>query len=296
MLLMLVALYWGINFLRGKDIFKQSETYFAAYDSVNGMLKSASVVIKGVKVGVVRDIVYDPAHSDKVVLELNVDSRLRIPENSQARIFSASLMEGKAIEIVPGNSPRYLNNRDTIHSFSDPGLLEMAGSELEQLTAKVSQVADNVSKLLAGIDALVEENRANINAMVGHMAGITESLDLTLSGERDNLRHIIANIEGFSATLARNSGNVDSVMTNLGAFSSTLSEIDLARLDGSLARLDGILAGVQAGEGTLGKLVADDSLYNALTKAGVDLTLLLEDLKAHPGRYVSVSVFGRKEK
>lgn len=296
MLVTLLALYWGFNFLRGRDVFNRSQTYYTSYDSVNGLLKSAAVVVKGVRVGVVSAITYDPSRSDKVVLTLNVDSRYRIPANSQARIFSASLMEGKAIEIVPGNSEHYLANRDTIHSFSDPGLLEMAGSEIEQLTTKVSQVADNVSKLLVGIDSLLVDNRANIDAMVANVASVTGSLDYAITGERENLRHIISNIEEFSATLARNSGNVDSVMTNLGKFSASLNEVDMARLDSSLAELNAMLANMNAGKGTLGKLVADDSLYNALTRAGVDLSILLEDLKAHPKRYVSVSVFGRKDK
>lgn len=291
-LIVLVALYWGINFLRGRDIFSRSNVYYAQYEQVNGLQKTSAVTAKGVKIGVVSDIVYKPELSDKVTLALSIDSKFRIPENSQARIYSSGIMEGKAIEIALGNSPLYLNDRDTLHSFVDPSLLETAGIELGALTAKLSQTADNATKLLATITSLLEDNRTNIDGMMANVAQLSASL----AAESATLHRTLANIETFSGSLARNTDNIDTAMDNLSTFSNSLARVDLQRLDNSLAQMDALLSDIRDGDGTLGKFIADDSLYNALTQASADLALLLEDVKANPGRYVTISVFGRKEK
>ncbi len=299
-LLMLVALYWGINFLRGRDIFNMTNTYYATYEQVHGIQKSSAIVIKGFKVGVVGDIMYDPVRSDKIVLAFNINSRYKIPENSQARIFSDGLMGGKAVEIVLGSSEQYLVNRDTLRSSVDKDMLEMAGSELEVIKQKFTVVADNLSHTLATLNNILEQNSASIEGTLSNISDMTSSLNYVLTNEREHLRSAIANLNEFTATLKRNSGNIDTIMTNFGQVSGKLAEVDIAALGNDLAesldRLGTILASVEEGEGTLGRLVNDDSLYDSLTAATENLSVLLEDLKAHPGRYVNISVFGRKNK
>ena len=110
----LAALYWGINFLKGQDIFSSSHKYYATYDQVNGVQKSAGIVIKGFKVGVVSDISYDPQKSDRIIVEFSIKRKFQIPENSKARIYSDGLLGGKAIEIELGDSHIYLHDGDTL--------------------------------------------------------------------------------------------------------------------------------------------------------------------------------------
>lgn len=289
---MMVGLYWGINFLRGRDIFSRSNAYYAEYEQVNGLVKSSKITSKGVKIGVVDGIIYDPTRSGKVVLELSIDSKYQIPDNSQARIYSSGLMEGKAIEIVMGNSPKPLKDGATIHSFSDPGLLEMAGTEFSGLAEKVSRLADNAAKLLGTANELLEANRGNVDAMVGNVATLTGAL----AAERASLHNIVQNINVLTASLAQTAPLIDTTMRNVSAFSGQLSAVDLKRLDNSLQELERLLTGINDGRGTIGRLAADDSLYNAMNHAVGDLSLLLEDVKANPDRYVTISVFGNKEK
>ena len=291
-LLVMVGLYWGINFLRGRDIFSLRNTYYAQYDKVGGLQKSSAVTARGVKIGVVSGIDYNPSLSDKVTITLSIDSKFNIPANSQARIYSSGIMEGKAIEIIIGDSPGHLRDHDTLHSYVDPGLLEVAGNELEALTHKLSQTADNATKLLATITSMLEENREGITDVITNTTQVTAAL----AAETQVLHKTLSNVEKFSGTLADNSDNIDAVMGNLRTFSASLTEIDLGRLDRSMEQLHALITEVRAGRGTLGKLVVDDSLYNSLAQASADLSLLLEDLKANPGRYVNVSVFGRKNK
>lgn len=297
-LLMLIALYWGINFLRGKDIFNRTDTYYATYDQVNGIQQSSAIVIKGFKVGVVGDIKYDPRRSDMIVLEFNINSKYKIPENSQARIFSDGLLGGKAIEIVLGNSERFLNNRDTLHSSADKDILELAGSELEVLKQKVTEIADNLTRTLRSLNGILEDNSASIKGTMDNLSQMTASLNHVITGERENLRSIVANINSLAATLARNAGTIDTLMADLGGFGDKLSAVDVEaignNLTESLEKLNAALSPVSDGSGTLGKLMADDGLYDSLTETMENLSALLEDLRANPGKYVNITVFGSR--
>lgn len=299
-LLMLFALYWGINFLRGKDIFKRTDTYYATYDQVNGIQKSSAIVIKGFKVGVVGDIKYDPLRSDRIVLEFNISSKYKIPENSQARIFSDGLLGGKAIEIVLGNSERFLHNRDTLHSSADKDILELAGSELEIMKQKVTVIADNITKTLVSLNRILEDNSANITGTLSNLSEMSASLNYLITSERENLRGIIANLNNFTGTLKRNAGNIDTIMADLGTFGDSLAEVDVKamsdNLTASLDRLNSLLAAADNGEGTLGKLLKDDGLYESLSSATGNLSELLEDLRNNPGKYVNITVFGGRNK
>ncbi|MCL2561875.1 MAG: MlaD family protein [Rikenellaceae bacterium] len=297
-LLMMVALYWGINFLRGRDIFNRTNTYFATYDQVSGIQRSSPIVVRGYRVGVVSGIHFDTRHPDRVVLEFSINSRFHIPENSQARIFSDGLLGGRAVEIVMGNSERMLRNRDTLHSSMDRDLLERAGSELEFIQQKFGAVADALTKTLTSINKILEKNDANISGMMSNLSETTASLNSFMSTERRNLSAIVSNINSLTETLRRNTGHIDTMMHGLSAFGQRLAETDIKAIGDNLTavseRLDSILAAVESGDGTLGRLVHDTALYDSLQEASCNLSLLLEDIRQHPGRYINISVFGRR--
>lgn len=299
-LLMLFALYWGINFLKGRDIFNRTNTYFATYEQVNGIQRSSPIMIRGFNVGVVSNIMYNPGVSDMIVLEFSINSRYKIPDNSQARIFSNGLLGGRAIEIVMGDSDRFLRNRDTLYSSTDRDLFEVAGSELEIMKQKVTVIADNLTKTLVTLNEILKNNSDNINGALSNISQMTGSLNSLISGERENLREIILNINAFTETLNRNSGNMDSILTNLGGFSNQLAAMDIRamgdNLAGSLDRLGSILEKVESGDGTAAQLLNDKELYESLNSAASNLSELLEDLKANPGRYLNITVFGGRNR
>lgn len=295
-LLMLMSLYGGINFLRGTDLLGKNNTYYASYDQVNGLQTASAIVIKGYKVGTISSMSYDPSKSSKIILEFNIKSKYRIPDNSNARIYSDGLMGGKAVEIELGNSTHYLESGDTLKVVAEKDFLEVAGSEFEYMKQKATTVIDEMTATLKSVNSILTANDAYINQTMGNIAAISGSLRTVVSSESDELRGIIDNLNHLSKTLKENSSKIDNIITNVDGFTDSLRSSNIPtmvnNLSTSLAELNVTLAKVNTGSGTVGKFLNDDNLYDSLTVASSNLALLLEDIKANPGRYIHFSVFG----
>lgn len=297
---MLLLLYWGINFLRGTDLFNRMNTYYATYDQVNGLQPSSAIVIKGFKVGVIRSMSYNPEKSSKVVIELNIKSKYKVPENSKARVFSDGLMGGKAVEIELGNADQYLSDGDTLHSVAEKDFLEVAGSEFEFMKQRANQVVNEVMVTLGHVNTILAANSTHINTTMSNISSISGDLKSIVSSESDDMRDIIANINYLSKTLKDNSHKIDNIIGSVDGFTDSLSRSNIPmmveNLSLTLGELNTTLAKVNSGHGTVGKFLNDESLYDSLNMATGHLARLLEDLKEHPGRYVQFSLFGKKQK
>lgn len=289
---MILCAWGGIRFLSGIDIFSRNVDYYAAYDQINGVQGASPVIMRGVKVGTVSDILFDPGRDARVVLRLTVRRQYRIPADSEAKIVSSSLMGAKAIEIVLGESAEMLEKGDTIRSGYTCDLMETAMSELDFFKEKIARLTEELSRTLTGVSTVVEGNTANIQSTVAHLNSISGNLDEILSAEKNGLRSAIDGFSRFSQTLGDNAGRLDTLMGNLTRFSDSLAQADLKS---SIARLDAILRQIEEGEGSVGKLMTDQELYDNLAQASGNLSLLLADLKENPMRYVHFSLFGRSE-
>lgn len=297
-IIMIAALYWGVNFLKGTDLFSSTVHYYAAYDQVNGLQPSASIVIKGFKVGSVSDIAYDPQRSKNVVVEFAVKSKYRIPRDTKARIFSDGIMSGKSVELELGSSTDFLHEGDTLFSEINKDFLEVAGSEFEFLKQRANDLIGEVLVTLKSINALIGENSSSIRATLDNMAAISGDLRGVLSDQKANLGETMANLNALSHSLERSSGQIERIIGNTADFTDSLSKAQIpsavAELRGAVGSLGDILGKIESGEGTLGMLVADKALYDSLVASSANLSALLEDLRKHPSRYVNISVFGRR--
>lgn len=170
---MILAAWAGIRFLSGIDIFSRNVEYYAAYDQINGVQAASPIMMRGVKIGTVTGIAFDPAKSDKVVLQLTIRRTYRIPTDSEAKIVSQSLMGGKAIEVSYGAASTYLEAGDTIRSSRDRDLMDMADSELDFFKQRFSRLTDDLSQTLGNINRLLEENAASLSGTMTHLNSIT---------------------------------------------------------------------------------------------------------------------------
>ena len=289
----LLAAWFGARFLKGSELFSNNYKYYAYYDQVGGIQTASHVMIYGVKVGSVTKVTLDEDPSKGVELELSIDRRYRIPADSKAKIFSNGVMGGKAVDIVMGSSPEYVDDGGTLASEVGVDIIDMAGSELEFFKEKITEVVGSLTTTLDGINSLLEENSANLNSIVANVDGITASTDEILRDQKTHLKEAIASLNLFAQSLGDNTEHIDSIMGNLDAFSAQLAEADLvSEVESTVEHLNAVLAAADAETGTVGKLLNDDELYDNLSAASDNLSLLLADLKANPKRYVHFSLFG----
>ena len=254
----------------------------------------AIMTVKGVKIGSVTRLSFDPARSDKVVLQFTIKRQYRIPTDSEAKIFSNGLMGAKAIEITYGTADTYLQKGDTLRSSRDRDLMDVAGSELDFFKQKVSQLTTDLSRTLENLNGLMETNADNIAGTLGNLNSVTGDMAEILSAEKNSLKSALDNLSKFSDMLGENAGRVDSIIGDVDRFTSQLTEEQFARkLSQAVEHLDDLVARIAQGEGTIGKLISDPELYDSLEKASDNLAALLADVKQYPGRYVHLSLFGR---
>lgn len=280
----MIGVAWaGIRFLKGFDIFSRNVEYYAAYDQINGVQNASPIMMKGVKIGSVTRLSFDPARSDKVVLQFTIKRQYRIPTDSEAKIFSNGLMGAKAIEITYGTADTYLQKGDTLRSSRDRDLMDMAGSELDFFKQKVSQLTTDLSRTLENLNGLMETNADNIAGTLGNLNSVTGDMAEILSAEKNSLKSALDNLSKFSDMLGENAGRVDSIIGDVDRFTSQLTEEQFARkLSQAVEHLDDLVARIAQGEGTIGKLISDPELYDSLEKASDNLAALLADVKQYP--------------
>ncbi len=280
--------WWGIKWLGGQNLLLQSDIYYVYYDDISGLQESSRVRMRGVEVGNVRDITLE---ADRVKVEIAIESEYTsmIPENSVAEIGAAGLMGGMEIAIIQGDAKECIKEGATIEGRMKP---DMLGS----LAGKGTELIDGLNKTVAGINDLIGGNSHNITSLIANLESTTKSIDSILATSAPNINKAVDDLSTFTSVLSNNTERVDSMLNNLNTFSGELAEADVVdKLTTTVASLNEVLAAIENGEGSVGKLVNDEELYNSLTTAGDNLGALLEDLKANPMRYVHFSLFGQSE-
>ena len=276
----------GIRFLSGADIFGRTNTYYVYYDNASGLQNAAAVVIRGVKVGQVSNITIAADEPSKVAVTLAVSKDYKIPADSKAKIYSAGLMGGQAIELIIGTSTEILEPESKITPLVELGMVEMLTSEFGDIKEKLMGMVDNINTTLNSLNSVVDGNNANITAAIANLNGILADLQQS---------NIVANLDSFTGTLKDNGEKIDSIMTNVGNLTASLDEQQIGtKLSQSVEQLNTLLAKFNESEGTVGSLLNDKALYANLAEASNNLSLLLEDLKQNPKRYVHFSLFGGK--
>ena len=298
-LVTIIAFILMYKFLQGTALFTRTDTYHIVYDNISGLTESNPVEINGYHAGVVQDIRLINDGSGRIHVALSVDKNFNIPKDSKAEITTASLIAGMKIILRLGQSSEMCHNQDTIGGY-------VAASILDKLSETISPLEDNISNIIIKLDSVVSALNdvltpgmtSNIKSAMSNVNDVTASLrDISVS-KKDELIGAIEELKVFTAMLSANSSTIDSTLKNLGHISEAVASagIDstLLSLRSSLDNLDEIVKGISKGEGSAGKLITNDSLYNNLNNTLYDLDLLLQDMKGNPKKYVHFSLFGKK--
>ncbi len=295
--IMIACLHYGINFLKGEDIFNNTNTYYAQYDNISGVQSSAKIFIKGFKVGTVTNMSFDPKISKAITLKLSINNDYKIPINSTARVFNDGLMGSKAIEIVLGDSDKYLERNDTLTSMKDRDLLEVASGEFDFFKQRADEITSEAITAMQNINKMFADNQEKFGTTMQNLSEMSSDLKEISKSEKQSIQNIISDISVLTAALKNNAENFDSIIANVEGLTDSLNNSGvITSLAQSVSELNTTLGNINEQEGTLGKLIGDQALYDSLVVATTNLSLLFEDIKTSPSRYVNISVFGKKSK
>lgn len=284
--IVILVSWWGIKWLGGQNILLTNNVYHVYYDDVTGLMESARVKMRGVEVGNVRSITL---LDNNVEVELSVDAKYAdmIPANSVAEIASAGLMGGMEIYIIQGDSEEIMPDGATFEGRVRP---DMIGS----LADKGGELLEGLNTTVDNLNTLLDDNGEGIGQLIANLESMTSTINGVLASSSDDIEGALSDLHAFTTTLTENSARIEAMIVNLETFSGDLADADLVnQLSATVDSLNAVLASVEGGNGSVGKLLNDAELYNSLTTASDNLGLLLEDVKAHPMRYVNISVFGK---
>lgn len=273
---------WGYSFIKSRDLFKSSKTFYVVYDNVDGLLPNAMVTLNGLSVGSVESIQF-LNNKGQLLVTLIVETDFPISKKSIAQIYEPGLIAGKQIAIVPDfDDKNMVISGDTLKSNVVPSLVDNFQKELMPLKQKLESAITSADSLIKNFNTVLnDKNKAEINKSL-------QNLSQTLANVNSMAKSADGLITGNKPKLDNAIKNLDVTVSNFSKISDTLVKANLGKtveaLNQTLASTKAIMADLEKGKGTAGKLLKDEAMYNNLAQASKELELLLADIKNNPKR------------
>lgn len=283
----IMVMYFGIQFLKGINLFSHNCPYYVMFDDIQGLGVSTPIYADGYKVGTVEEIDFDYENKGPIKVTIDVDKNLRIPAGSQAEIVK-DLMGNLQVHLLLANNPRArIEPGETIQGVVNAGIMNQVGAlmpDIQKMLTKLDSILTSVNTLLA--DPALAASLHNVQTITNNLTVSTQELNTLMSG-------LNRQVPGMM-------GKANKVLDNTTRLTANLADLDV---QGTLDKVNATLEGahqftekLNSDKGTLGLLMNDTKLYDNLNSTVTHADSLVIDLKAHPKRYVHFSVFGRKDK
>lgn len=292
--LIVIAIFiWGYSFIKGSSLLDNNRVFYAEYDNVQGLAPSAPVTINGLKVGVINAIYFNPKKTGKLIVKFSLKNEFEFSKKSIAQIYSPDFISGKSIKLLVSYQGDKAVSGDTLKGNVEAGILGALNDQIAPLQAKVESFLLNTDSLITNMNEVFDSNTkqnlrtsvASLNTTLARFSSVSKSLDAML-----------ANDGKIASILTK----ADVASTNLVSLTDSLNNANLKttirKLKTTITSFNKILASVEKGEGSLGKLLKDKGLYENLEGASKEMEELLYEMKLHPKRFVHFSLFGKKPK
>ncbi len=296
----IAVIIWGLNFLRGKNILKPASDYYAVYNNVSGLDKNAKVLYKGFRVGQVDEIYFNDDGSGTLTVVMSINKQYKLPANAVAEVYSSDLMGTKAIRIIATESERIHKPGDTLLTNISPGLDQQIQDQILPLKDKAENLIETVDSLILGLNYIFDEQaKKSLHESIINLEKSTGQLNNMLADE-GKLTRMINNIESITSNIQNNNDRIAEAISNISSISDSLAGSELRsainRTNESLDETYKILQKINKGEGNIGLLVNNDSLYYNLESLSGEIDRLVKDLQENPEKYLHFSVFSGSKK
>lgn len=283
----ILIMYFGINFLKGMNLFSTNNTYYMTFDDIQGLGASTPIYADGYKVGTVDGMEYDYKENGPIKVKVDINKDLRIPQGSKAEIVK-DLMGNLQVNLLLANNPRErVEPGGIIPGAVNGGMMDKAANLIpvvEKMLPKLDSILTSVNALLA--DPALAASLHNVETITSNLTVSTRELNTLMAGLNKQVPGMI--------------GKANGVLDNTNRLTANLASLDvqgtLNKVNQTLESAHQFTEKLNSNQGSLGLLMNDTKLYDNLTSTMSHADSLVIDLKAHPKRYVHFSVFGRKDK
>lgn len=287
-------LYVGFNFLKGRDVFSDVDRYHVYYANVDGMTLGSPVLFNGMSVGQVKEMSLDEKHGNMINVMIQMEGHVPLTDSTVAKLVDGSLLGGKSIELIVKPGTRYLAEGETIPSFVEPSFTEALSESAKPVMQKIDKTLQNVNEILN------EQNQKKIGQILSNLEAASLEVKEIMKVNKATLAATTSNLSKLTTSLVETEKQLKPILRDLDSFADSLKSAKIKstveEANKAVTQLNQVLVKVNTKQGTLGKLVNDDSLYVHIDKTVKDLDNVFIDLKARPGRYIHFSVFGKKNK
>ncbi len=281
----ILILIFGIDYLKGINLFKPANFYVAYYDQVDDLAVSAPVSIQGYKVGQVREIKFDYEHPGKIEVVMALDKNLQVPEGTKA-LLTPTLMSGPKVDLVLGQGNKMLPVGATLEAGRSADIMSSLSTDL---MPQVTSLLPKLDSILYNVNLLVSDPA--LAQSIKRLDDITASTALLTQGLNRNVNSQLPVIMGNARSITT---RLDSVSANLGALSYQLKSLPLQttvdNVNDLTANLTKFSAQLNDPNSTLGMLTNDPELYDRLNRVAADVDSLIVDIKKNPKRYISIKL------
>jgi len=293
----IVALVFGVNYLKGINILNDNRDYYAVYKNIGGLQVGSPVLVNGYNVGMVSDIDLLLEKNQNLLVTISLDKVFEMPINTVCKIVNQDLMGTKGVALVIGDSEDFLNIGDTLVSGVEGSLQDEVNAQILPLKNKAEQLIGSMDSVMMIVTAVLnKDTRENLRNSLQSLDKTFELMSLTmikvdsmvdLNDER--IAKVISNLASITSNLESSNGEIKTILTNFSSISDSLAKSEIAT---TLKNFSDITTKINNGEGSIGLLLKDDKIYTNFEKSTRELAALLEDIKKHPSRYVNFSIIG----
>jgi phospholipid/cholesterol/gamma-HCH transport system substrate-binding protein len=293
--------YLGSLFLKGINIFSKKHYYYAVFEDIGALHESTVVALNGYPIGKVTNIELLSSNPVRICAEILVTEKLNIPKDSRFEVAQKDVLGGMVVNLRMGSSTMMAQGGDTLSCYVAGGMLDGVGdlvTQLQSVVASVDTIGQNIKLAFRSDDSI--NGGMMIKNTLANLEATSQNLSKLLTDNGGKVNRVVTQLDVLTKTLSEASPKIDAIVANVDNITDSLAQANIRQLvnnaQSTIDNANSVIAKVKAGEGTVGQLIQNDTLYRNINQTIECVNALIQDIKAHPTDYLNVTVFGRKER
>jgi len=279
---MLAVLYSGVNFLKGENVFSNKRFFYAIYENVDGLTISRPVTVNGFKVGQVSAIEFNSIEDATLIVQVAIEEDIFFSTDAILEIYDSDILGAKSLELKMIDGRQIAVSGDTLFGSIATGL--------------TSEVSEQFGSVKVGLDQLI----ISFDKVLKEVKDLSNTANRILLSNEAKLSYTLESIESISSTIQDQTSNINNTMSNISEFSNNLNSIDIVSFSDQMLiiseHIESVLNTLDSGNGSMQKLINEDSIYNDLSNTIQSMDNLLNDIRNNPKKYVNISLWGGDKK